>query len=151
AQEFWSQRTADRGSVAILMGGRERCCMPAHQNVIVFPEIGGANVASEIEFVQRAVKIVRAALGHHLHLAARSAVEIRRLSGGADLELLDTFDGSRHHAGWSTSRGAAAGIAVARSIRRVGSGHVVAVISTIELELVLIGLRARDVSIKRNA
>ena len=118
------------------------------KNVIVAPQIRRTNVAAEIEFVQRAVELVRTPLGHHLHLAASGSVKVGRLAGSANLELFDTFNRRWNHARGSSARGIGTGVAIARRVGGVATRHVVAIVPAVELEFILIGRRPSDVSCK---
>ena len=151
APELGRQRAADSGAETVSMSGRKGRSMPVDQNVVVPPEIGGAHIASKIKLVQRPMERIGSALSHHLDLAAGRIVEFRGLVARADLEFLDTFDGSGHHAGRRAAGGAGATIAIARNIGGIVPGHVVAVVASVELEAVLIRRSTGHVARKRHS
>src|SRR5258708_4873332 len=128
------------------MRGRKRRGLAVDENVVISPEVSGAHIAAEIEFVERAVDTVRTALGHHLYLASGGVVELRRLVAGSNLEFLDALNWRRNDAGRSTTRGAPAAITVAWSVGRVTTGHIVAVVATVQLESILIDLSSGDIA-----
>src|SRR5262249_37164529 len=147
-----SHRSADRNAKTILVSSRKRGrAAIGLEHMVVAPQVRRADVAAEVELVQSAVEVVGSALGHHLNLAARSAVEVRRLACGAVLEFFDALDRCRDHARRGSAGGTAAAITVTRGIRRVGPGHVVAIIPTIEREMVLIPLSSGHVPVKSYA
>ena len=130
---------------------REGSGLAVDQRVVVLPKIGGAYVASKVVFVKGAMEVVGSALGDHLDLAARRAVEIRGLVAGADLELFDALDGSGHHTGRRTAGGTGAAVTVADRVGGVAARHVVAVVAAIQLEAVLVGSRSGHVAGQRYA
>ncbi len=114
--------------------------------MIVSPEIRRTHVAPEVELVRRAVKIVGTALGDHLDAAARGAIVVRRLADCGDLEFFDALDRSRDHARGSPAGRGSTSITVARRVGRVRARHVVAVVTAVELILVLVRCRTGDVA-----
>src|SRR5689334_12279472 len=89
---------------------------------------------------------IGSALSDHLNLAAGSAIKVGRLADGTNLELFNALDRSRNYAGRRTASGVTAAITIARSISCVRAGHIVAVVASIELEAVLVRLRAGHVT-----
>src|SRR5579884_2021049 len=97
------------------------------------------------------METVGSALSDHLHLTACRAVEIRSLAGGTDLELFNALDGRGNYSRWRSPRRTCAAVAVADRVRRVGAGHVVAVVAAIQGEPVLVGGGSCDVAGQRDA
>src|SRR3954453_8078671 len=83
------------------------------------------------------MKPVGPALSDHLHLAAAGAIEIGSVIVGPDLELLDALHGSRHDAR-GTAAGSSAHKTAGRCITRIGPILVAGIISSVELEQVLV-------------
>ena len=82
---------------------------------VVDPGVG-AEVGAEVVLVCRAVKLIRATLGDHLHLAAGGAVEVGGLVIDADAELLDALDRGGDDAGRIAARGSGSGAARERVV-----------------------------------
>src|SRR5690348_7182055 len=101
--------------------------------MVVQPGVG-AEVASEVVLVNGAMPTIAAAPRDELDLCTRRAVKVSGLIGDVDLELLNTLDGSGHHAcrvgAGSVVRGGGEG----RRVGALGAVHVAAVIAAIELE-----------------
>ena len=153
APELRRQRSAQRAAEAVAVRRRKRRVRQSELGVrrmIVAPEIRGADVGSEIVFINGAVKLIAAALGHHLDLAAGRAAEIGSLVRCADFELFDAFDRRRDDAGWRAARRSGTGVAIGGYIRGRIAGHVIAVVAAIQLEDVLIGGGSRHVPRGRN-
>ena len=97
------------------------------------------------------MKRIVAALGNHLYLAARCAIEIGSLVAGSDFELFDALDRSWDDAGGSAASGSGAAIAVPRRIGGVAARHIIAIIAAVQLKAVLVGSGARNVPGRRHA
>ena len=151
APKFGGQGAAERAAKAVAMRTGERRCLSIEQRVVVLPKICRADIAAEVILVERSVEAIGAALGNHLHLAAGSAVEVGGLVGGAHFELLNALNRSWDHASGRAAGGTGSAIAVARSIGRIGAGHVVAVLPAIQREAILVGGGAADVAGRRDA
>src|SRR5690349_18257682 len=94
--------------------------------------------------------MVRTALSHHLDLASSGVVEFRGLVAGSDLELLDALDGRRHHAGGRSAGSSGAAVTIAGRICGVRAGHVVAVVTTVQTESVLVRLSSGYIAVERD-
>src|SRR5215472_8267022 len=100
--------------------------------------------------VGRSMEGVGAALGHHLDLTARGAGEIGGLVTGADLELLDALNRSRHDARGRASGGSGAGVAVTWRVRPLVAVHVAAVVAAVQLKTILVLVGAGGISESRD-
>src|SRR5260370_9361740 len=123
AQELRRDRAAHGGAETVSMCGGKRRRLAVDQNVVVPPKVGSAHIAAEIILVQRAVNIIRSALGGHLNLAAGSVVELRGLVAGADPELFDALNWRRNYSGSRAARRAASSLAIPVSICGLTPSH----------------------------
>src|SRR4051812_16328551 len=106
------------------MSCRKGSRLTVDKGMVIAPEVCRPHVASKIELVEGAVKIIGATTRDHLDLATSSAAEISPLSDRPNLKLLDTLDRSRNSTGGSAAGCAATAVAIAWGVNGVVASHV---------------------------
>ena len=109
---------------------------------------------------------VAATLGHHLHLGSSGAIEVGSLIRRSDVKFLNTVYWRGHYAGGSAAPGRAGNCCysyitindtaawVAREAGRVcvlSPVHIAGIVASVQLEGVLILVRAGDTAVRSNA